>query len=382
MRIVLAGGGTAGHCNPAIAIASEIKAKNKDADLLFIGNRGSIEETLVGKAGFPFRAVQVQGFRRKLTFDNIKTVQLYLKAKKDCKKILQEFKPDAVIGTGGYVSGPVVAAAQALGIPTCIHEQNAYPGVTSKMLSKKADIVFISFPGSEQYFGKVRRMILSGNPLRAEILNTDRAAARAQLGLPQDAFYLVSFAGSLGALEVNRAMVGLISRNAKNKDFYQIHATGDRGWKWMPDALKEQGYNIADEGMIRVAPYLYDMPLHLAAADAVVCRAGAITLGEICALGKAAVLIPSPNVTHNHQYYNARSLSDRGGAILLEEKDLSADRLYETVLQLKKDPDRCIALGRGAMEMALPQAAETIYNELYDLIHSSIAEKDVRKNGQ
>lgn len=368
MRVLLAGGGTAGHCNPAIAIASIIKEKNKDAKILFVGNKGKIEETLVAKAGFDLHPIRIQGFRRKLTLDNLKTVELYLKAKKECKRLIQEFKPDLVIGTGGYVSGPVVVAAQKLGIPTCIHEQNAYPGITSKMLSKKADIVFVSFPGSEEYFGKTKKMVLSGNPLRAEILSTDREAARAALGLSEKDFYLLSFAGSLGALEVNKTMVDFIAKNHRQGDFHHTHATGERGWKWMPEKLKEKGFDVEKEGPIKVQPYLYDMPLHLAAADAVVSRAGAITLGELTALGKPAILIPSPNVTHNHQYYNARSLSDREGAILLEEKDLSAEKLYEIALSLKEDPAKRERLSKNAMTLALPEAAETIYQEIYQLI--------------
>jgi UDP-N-acetylglucosamine--N-acetylmuramyl-(pentapeptide) pyrophosphoryl-undecaprenol N-acetylglucosamine transferase len=369
MRVLLAGGGTAGHCNPALAIASTIKEKNPDAKILFMGNKGKIEETLVQKAGFDFKAIRIQGFRRSLSPDNIKTVWLYLKAKRDCKKIIKEFKPDLVIGTGGYVSGPVVAAAQNMGIPTCIHEQNAYPGVTSKMLSKKADIVFISFPGSEQYFGRVKNMILTGNPLRSEVLTTSREEARAKLGIPQDAFYLLSFAGSLGAMAINQAMVDFIAKNNKNKDFYHVHATGERGWDWMPEALKGEGFDVRQKGNISVQPYLYDMPLHLAAADAVISRSGAITLGELTALGKPAILIPSPNVTHNHQYYNARSLSDRGGALLLEEKDLSAGKLYEMILDLKQNPEKCEELRKHALELALPDASERIYAEIFNLLH-------------
>ncbi len=369
MRVILAGGGTAGHCNPAIAIASMIRAKNKHAKILFVGNRGKIEETLVAKAGFDFYPIQIQGFRRSLSLDNINTVRLYIKAKKECKRLIKEFQPDLVIGTGGYVSGPVVAAAQSLGYPTCIHEQNAYPGITSKMLAKKADIVFVSFPGSEQYFGKTKKMILSGNPLREEILSTSREEARAKLGLSEKDFYLLSFAGSLGALVINQTMVDFIAKNAVTGDFVHTHATGDRGWKWMPEKLKEKGFDVEQEGRIKVAPYLYDMPLHLAAADAVVSRAGAITLGELTALGKPAVLIPSPNVTHNHQYYNARSLSDRGGAILIEEKDLTAEALYKQILKLKNSPALCSRLGKKAKELALPDAAEMIYQELEALIH-------------
>ncbi len=369
MRVILAGGGTAGHCNPALAIAAMIQSKNPKAECLFVGNRGKIEETLVKKAGYPFKAVQTQGFRRKLTLENVKTVKLYFKALSECKKIIREFKPDLVIGTGGYVSGPVVAAAQSLRIPTCIHEQNAYPGVTSKMLARKAEIVFISFPGSEKYFPAAKKLVLSGNPLREEVLSLSREEARRQLNLPEDAFYLLSFAGSLGALQINRAMVDFIAKNRREQDFYQVHATGKRGWEWMPNALKEKGFDPEEEGTITVRPYLYDMPLHLAAADAVISRAGALTLGELTAMGKPAVLIPSPNVTHNHQYYNARSLSDRGGAILLEEKELSAERLYEIILDLKKNPQKRAELSAHARELALPEAGEVIYREIFDLIH-------------
>lgn len=368
MKVLLAGGGTAGHCNPALAIAGIIKAKNKDAEILFIGNEGSIEENLVQKAGFDFMAVKTQGFRRRITLDNFKTIWLYLKAKDRCRKIIKEFKPDLVVGTGGYVSGPVVSAAQKMGIPTCIHEQNAFPGVTSKMLSKKADIVFISFAGSEQYFGPVKKMVLSGNPLREEILSLSREKARAELGLAEDDFYLLSFAGSLGAREVNKAMADFMAINAKNRDFKQIHATGKYGWEWMPDLLKEKGVSMEDAD-IKVMEYLYDMPTHLAAADAVISRAGAITLGELTVLGKPAVLIPSPNVTHNHQYHNARSLSDRGGALLLEEKDLTAERLYEMVLSLKNDAEKRASIGAHARELALPDAAEMIYKEIDQLLH-------------
>ena len=368
MNVLLAGGGTAGHCNPALAIAGIIKAKNKDAKILFIGNEGSIEENLVQKAGFDFKAVKTQGFRRRITLDNFKTVWLYLKAQQRCRQIIKEFKPDLVVGTGGYVSGPVVKAAQKMGIPTCIHEQNAYPGVTSKMLSKKADIVFISFPGSEQYFGEVKKMVLTGNPLREEILTLSREDARASLGLKEDDFYLLSFAGSLGAREVNKVMADFIAMNAQKHDFRQIHATGKYGWEWMPDLLKEKGVSM-EETDIKVMEYLYDMPTHLAAADAVISRAGAITLGELTVLGKPAILIPSPNVTHNHQYHNARSLSDRGGALLLEEKDLSAEQLYEMVLSLKEEPEKRAALSSHALEMALPDAAEKIYAEIYQLLH-------------
>ena len=240
--------------------------------------------------------------------------------------------------------------------------------ITSKMLARKADIVFISFPGTEKYFPKAKKLVLSGNPLRAEVLNLSRSDARAQLNLKEDDFYLLSFAGSLGALQINRAMTEVIAKNHRQGDFLQVHATGRSGWEWMPQALKEKGFDVEEKGPITVKPYLYDMPLHLAAADAVISRAGALTLGELTALGKPAVLIPSPNVTHNHQYYNARSLSDRGGAILLEEKELTAEGLYGQILELKNNPAKRAEIGTRAAELGLPEAGEVIYKELFELL--------------
>ncbi len=367
MNVILAGGGTAGHINPALTIARTIKSKCKGANILFVGNENSLEQKLVTKAGFDIKFIRVTGFKRSISLHNFKTVHWFLKSVADCKKIIKDFNADIVIGTGGYVSGPAVYAAQSLGIKTCIHEQNAFPGLTTKFLSKRADALFISFDSSRKYFKKTKNIVLTGNPLDTEFMFADKGEARAALGIPHDAFYVVSFAGSLGARAVNEVMTDVIVKNADARDFYHTHATGAFGYKWMPDDLLQKGFDINKKTHIDVLEYIYDMPKRLAACDAVVCRAGAITLGELTAQGKPSILIPSPNVTNNHQYHNAMSLVNENAALILEEKDLTADALYKKILSLKNDPDLCRQLSENARRLALVNAAEEIYNGIVNL---------------
>ena len=367
MNVVLAGGGTAGHINPALTIARTIKEKNPSANIVFVGNRDSLEQKLVEKAGFDIKFIKVTGFKRSISLHNFKTVAWFLRAVKDCKKIIQELGADVVIGTGGYVSGPAVFAAHSLGVKTCIHEQNAFPGMTTRFLSRYVDIVFSSFAGSEKYFKKAKKVTLTGNPLDSAFMFTDKKEARRQLGIPENAFYVVSFAGSLGAREVNKLIADFIVKNDREGDFYHTHATGSFGYKWMPDLLKEKGFS-GNSDKIQVLEYIYDMPVRLSACDAVISRAGAITLGEITALGKPSVLIPSPNVTNNHQYHNAMSLVSHHAAMILEEKDADAQKLYSMILSLKTDPDKCKAIGENARKLALLNAAEDIYKGISTLI--------------
>ncbi len=371
MRVILAGGGTAGHINPALAIADVIKSRCPGSSILFIGNPGSLEQKLVTKAGFDFEPVRTMGLKRSLSPKNLKSFSLFLAAQRRTKEIIKQFKPQAVIGTGGYVSAPVIMAANKCGVKTFIHEQNAYPGVASKMLSRYADIVFISFESSKKYFPKAKKIVLCGNPLRDDIIFADRTAARKKLGLKEGDFYIVSFAGSLGAREVNKMFIPFILKNYKSGDFYHTHATGSFGFRWMPQQLKEGGFDISDNSRIKIMEYIYDMPLHLAACDLVICRSGAISIGEITALGLCSILIPSPNVTHNHQYYNALSLSERGAAFLVEEKDMSADLIYNKALELKSNPALLKQVGKKAAQMALIGAETAIYES----VHSAIKDK-------
>lgn len=368
MNIILAGGGTAGHINPALTVAKTVKSKNPGSKILFVGNRGSLEEKLVKKAGFDIEYVKVEGLRRSFSIKTVKTMQMFFKAVSDCKKIIRDFKADMVVGTGGYVSAPAVYAAHLLGVKSCIHEQNAYPGITSKFLSRYADCVFISFESSRKYFSKAKNIVLSGNPLDEAFLFCDKKSARQKLGIPRDAFYVLSFAGSLGAREINKLFIDFIVKNDKAHDFVHTHATGAYGYKWMPDELAVRGFDIHKKTDTRVEEYIYDMPQQMAACDLVISRAGAITIGEIMAQGKPSILIPSPNVTHNHQYHNAMSLVDNGAAMILEEKDATADKLYSMALSVKNDPALAARIGENAGKMAQLRAAEVIYRNMYDII--------------
>lgn len=369
MKIVLAGGGTAGHINPALAIAQAVKTAHPSAEILFVGNENSLEETLVKRAGFDIRFIRIQGLNRKQLHKNITTVRLLLKAVKDARTILSEFAPDVVVGTGGYVSGPVLYAAAKMGLKTCIHEQNAFPGLTSKMLSKRVDKVFISFENSERYFSCKNKLILTGNPLRQEFTALDRESCRKELGLGEKDFYVLSFGGSLGARVLNEAMLGVFAKNKEDHQFIHCHALGRLGSGWMPQKLQELGIAVGeDTGDFRIYDYIHDMPRQIAAADAVIARAGAITIGELLAQGKASVLIPSPNVTHNHQFHNASALAEKNAAIMIEEKDLNVDKLYNTLLSLKQDESLRLALSASAEKMALSDAAQVIVKHIDQML--------------
>ena len=377
LKVLFAGGGTAGHINPALAIAGYVKERQPDAEILYIGCKGGMEERLVPQAGFNFKGIIVQGFRRKVSFqalkENIVTVKKAITAGKDAKKIIEEFQPDICIGTGGYVSGPVLRAAAKLGIPTMIHEQNAYPGVTNKMLSKHADRVLLAMPDARQYFKGHCRFVDTGNPVRGEILVQEKAAARRQLGLDERPVIL-SFGGSLGARKINESLADVIARSAQDGRYQHIHAYGQYG-KWFPDLLKEKGADLEKATNLDIREYINDMPVCLAAADLVIARAGAITLSEIQVKGKPSILIPSPNVAENHQYHNAMSLVKQEAAVMIEEKDLTPEKLTEEIDKLASDPQRLAAYAENAQRMAIADAAKRIYSVMIEVLSAQKSQK-------
>ena len=375
MRIIFAGGGTAGHINPALAIAGYVREQQPDAEILYIGCKGGMEERLVPQAGFEFKSVIVQGFRRKLTpkgiAENIVTIKKAISAENDAKAIIKEFKPDICVGTGGYVSGPVLNAAAKLGIPTLIHEQNAYPGITNKMLAKKATRVMLAMPAAKKHFKGKCDFVDTGNPVRGEILTADREDARKKLGLDERPVIL-SFGGSLGAQIINESLADIISRSAKDGKYQHIHAYGQYG-KWFPDLLREKGADPDKADNLDIREYINDMPVCLAAADVVVARAGAITLSEIQVKGKPSVLIPSPNVAENHQYHNAMALVEKNAAVMIEEKDLTPEKLTEEIDKLASDPERLREYSENAKKMAINDAAKRIYSVIVEVL----AKKDI-----
>lgn len=363
MKIIFAAGGTGGHINPALAAAGEIREKHPDAEILFIGTKDKMEARLVPAAGFDFKTIEISGFYRQLTLENIKrnikTLSHLLSSSKEAKKIIKEFKPDVVVGFGGYVSGPVLREAQKLSIPTAIHEQNAYPGITNKALAKNADAVMLAAPKAAQYLECKNEPIVTGLPVRGELLRADRALSRAELGVKENQTLVLSMGGSLGAEAINKAMVSLIAANHQNKELYFLHATGQFGL-WVPDKLREAGVDPDKEDNVEIREYINDMARCMSAADIVICRAGASSLSEIEALGKASILIPSPNVAENHQYHNAMALVEKDAALLIEEKDLTEQSLQAAFDSLSKNREKLLETAKNAKSLSIGNAKEKI----------------------
>ncbi len=369
MKILFAAGGTGGHINPALATAGEIKERYPEAEILFVGTKDKMEAKLVPAAGYDFKTIKISGFQRKISIENIirniKTIIYLLFCSFSVKKILKEFKPDVVVGFGGYVSGPVVRTAAKMGIPTAIHEQNAYPGITNKTLAKVVDRVMLTAGEAEKYMQCKNKPEVTGLPVRGEMLRADRDFSRAKLGIRDNQLLILSMGGSLGAMTINNAMVDLITDNHKNKNLYFLHAMGQYGL-WVPEKLKEKGVTDADN--VEVREYISDMDVCMSAADVVVCRAGASSLSELQALGKASILIPSPNVAENHQYHNAMALVNKGAALIIEEKDLTKEKMQALFDSLTKDDIKRLDIENSAKEMASLDAKEKIADIVLSLI--------------
>ena len=363
MKVLFTGGGTAGHINPALAAAGYLKQKEPDAEILYVGNKGGMEERLVGNAGYPIRTVTISGFQRKLTPKNLvrnaQTVVRMFTASAEAKKILRDFAPDVCVGTGGYVSGPVIREAAKLGIPCVIHESNAYPGVTTKMLAKSVKTVMLAVPDAKKYFDPSVNCTVTGNPVRGEVLAAEREASRKALGLDERPVVL-SFGGSLGASALNRAAAYMLAESAKGQKYQHIHGYGQHDEKFLEE-VRTLGLNLKANPQIRLLEYIDNMPQCLSAADLVIGRAGAMTLSEIEAKAKASILIPSPNVAENHQFHNAMALVRRGAAEIIEEKDLTGEALWKKVSKILSDPARLASLGENAGKMEVLDANERIY---------------------
>lgn len=367
MHILFAGGGTAGHINPALAIAGHIREKHPDAHISYIGTPDKLEAKLVPEKGYNFRTISVAGFQRKISIQNIgKNIVAVKKAFSSsitAKKILKEIQPDVVVGTGGYVSGPVLREAAKLGIKTAIHEQNAFPGVTTKMLAPNVDAVMLAMPEAEKYLKLNKKPYITGNPVRQELLKITRQEARKKLGLDNDTPMLLSFGGSLGAMRINEAVSGLIKWHNKNENFYHIHGTGKSGYADFMHSLED--INLSDR--IDIREYITDMDVCMAAADLIICRAGAITLSELLACGKPSILIPSPYVAENHQFHNAMTLKQIGAAEIIEEKDLSDEKLINVVSNLIKNSESLAKMAKSASDGAIMDANDRIYEIIMNL---------------
>jgi UDP-N-acetylglucosamine--N-acetylmuramyl-(pentapeptide) pyrophosphoryl-undecaprenol N-acetylglucosamine transferase len=333
MKIIITGGGTGGHVYPALSIADEIKRRKPDAEIIFVGTEKGLESRVVPEAGYRLEIIEAAGLNRRSILKNVKVVSIVFKGFVQCKAILKKFNPDLVIGTGGYVSGPMVFLASLKGIKTCVHEQNAYPGVTNKLLGLTVSEIMTGFEASEKFFVRKKRVYYTGNPVRKEFYETNKDEARKKLGIPQEQFRVLSMGGSGGACVLNE-MIKESMEILKGKKIHFTHITGKRYYE---EFIKD--FDCEDDSM-EIHPYISDMAVHMAASDIVISRAGAITVAEILKLGKPSLLIPSPNVTGNHQFHNASALKESGCSVLMEEKNLTGENLAQTILQLYEERDR------------------------------------------
>lgn len=370
MKILFATGGTAGHINPALAVASYIRETVKDVQILFIGTADHMESRLVPDAGFDFKTIDISGFKRSLSpksiVHNVKTVFRIMKSSGESKKIISEFNPDVVVGFGGYVSGPVLQTAVKMGIPTCIHEQNAFPGITNKTLAKEVDRVMLTVEDAKKHLEPKNDVTVTGLPVRGALLKADRDMARAELGIPDDKYLVLSFGGSLGAKPLNDAMFDILLSSADSGKYCHIHSVGTNGSEFLTK-FEEKGFVNGKKGTVEVRQYIDNMDVCMAAADLVIGRAGASSLSEIEAMGKASILIPSPYVAENHQFHNAMALVNRNAGFVIEEKDLTSEVLSNKIDELLSDNEKLKAVEKNAKAMAITDSRERIASIILEL---------------
>ena len=368
MKVIFTCGGTAGHVNPALALAQYMQERIENLDILFVGTPDGMERGLVEQAGYAFRGVEVGGFCRSLAPSgirhNLKSVELAAKGR--VRAILRDFPADLVVGTGGYASYPITKYAAQHGIPTAVHESNMVPGLTTKMLEGYVDCVMVGFEECRQHYRHPDKIVVTGTPVRGDFFDLTRSQAREKLGLTDGRPLIVSFWGSLGASHMNAHMEDFFRLEAaEGMPFHHIHGVGKSGYPAMTQRLRQDGLeNLAG---LDVREYIYDMAPVMRAADLVICRAGASTISEITALATPAILVPSPYVTNNHQEKNARILEQHGGAVVLLEADASGEALYRAASGILRDPQRQADMSRGMAELGIRDATKRLYDTVMSI---------------
>lgn len=369
MKILMTGGGTGGHVYPAIAIANTLKANIPDVEIAFVGTPGGIENRICRAEGYDIYHVEVKGIKRSLSLSNVKALYLAAVSPIRAKKILDKFKPDAVIGTGGYVSWPIISAAAKVGIPTVLHESNVYPGLTVRKLQGKVDRILMNFKDTEKYLGKAgsERLLCVGNPLRKAFETVKKEDARRKLGIPLSSKVILSYGGSRGAERVNEVIVEFM-RNNTCRNVIHIHSTGDIGAAEFRKKFTEYGLDKRDD--IRLYEYINNMPEMMAAADLIICRAGAMTVSEISMMRRAAIFIPSPNVVEDHQFKNAKLLADAKAAEVIAEKDLTPELLEKRANEILGNDEYRSSMETNVAEFTNADANRLIYDEIIRLINN------------
>ena len=371
MNVIFTCGGTGGHINPAIAVAKMLQERKKDVNILFVGSYDGMETELVPREGFRLETLWADSFSRKLTpaglWHNVKAGVHLCKSMRRAKKLIREFKPDVILGTGGYASYPMLKAGAKKGIPTAVHEANAVPGLTTRMVADKVDKILVAFEESCGQYKNQDRVVAVGMPVRQDFFYTKREDARKALHLGQKPL-IVSAWGSLGAREMNKIIADFMLLECKDGEpFRHIHATGSYGWRWMPDYVSQLGVQLDEHPDVTMQEYIYNMPELMAAADLIFSRAGSSSLNEIAAAGTPCIIVPSPNVTDNHQEKNARILEKRGAAVVVSEKNCTGEALYQTAKELLADPERCKAMRKALHAASVVDSTERILGILLEL---------------
>ena len=370
MNFLLTCGGTAGHINPALAIAGRMRELMPDCGILFIGAEGKMETELVPREGYDIKTLKITNISRAHSLEglkhNLETLKNVAVSTHEAKNIIREFKPDVVIGTGGYVCYPVLTAAHELGIPTAVHESNAVPGLTTKLLADKVDKIMVGFEDSKNAYHQSEKVEVTGTPVRGEFSAYTKALAKQELGLDVNEPLVVSVWGSLGAAHMNKIMGELITMLDAQHEFHLIHSVGSMYFNDFNEKLSQLVPDLTRIGA-DVRQYIYDMPRVMAAADLILCRAGASTLSELAYMGKPVILVPSPNVTNNHQEKNARVLEKAGGAKVFLEGEFDASSLLNTVRELLGDQNKLNEMSEAMLSLAVPEATDKICNIILDL---------------
>ncbi len=373
MRVIFTCGGTGGHINPALAVAKLLREVKPSSEILFVGADDGMETDLVPREGFRLETVTISNYLRSFTpsaiVHNVQTVFTIKKALKKAKKIIEDFKPDVILGTGGYASYPILKMGTKMGVPTALHEANAVPGLATRMVCDKVDKILVSFAESAKEYKNANRVIAVGMPVREEFIYTERAKARKELGIGDEKL-IVSAWGSLGAREMNKKIARFMKLECEEKRYRHIHATGSFGWRWMPEFVKAQGVELEKCPLVTMQEYIYNMPTVMAAADLIISRAGASTLNEIAAAGTPCIIVPSPNVTNNHQEKNANILKQRGAAVVIRETDCDGEKLYAQAKELLEDEKRCEKMRSALRSVAVIDSAQRICRIVCDLAKS------------
>ncbi len=370
MKVIIAAAGTAGHINPGLAIANKIKKEQNDSEIIFIGTTRGLENDLVPRAGYKLKTIDAYGLSKEISIENLKKMYKTLKGFGEAKKIIKEFKPDIVIGTGGYICGATIIAAHKLKIPTLLHESNAFPGKAVKMLSSKTDTILVSFEDAIPRIKNCKNVVFTGTPVKIKKQNyNEEERSRIIYGVDLDINRptVLVFGGSQGAKRINETIIDII-KNKRNKDYQMIWATGPKQFDGIKEELEDLNLNINKIQNMKIVPYIYNMEEIMNVVNLIVARSGAMTITEISNLGKPSILVPLPNVSHNHQLYNAKALENVGAAKIILNDEINGEKLNKTIEEIVLNKDKMKKMGENALKISTVDAEDKIYEEIKKLV--------------